>query len=134
MGSVYAAYDRLTKQQVALKKIAFGDGDRVTSSADSFLDPRIALAQEFQVLARLRHPNIISVLDYGFDSENQPYFTMDLVHNARTILDAAADQPLESRVLLLVQLLQALAYLHRQGFIHRSIPSSTRSSSRVMTA
>ncbi len=121
MGSIYAAYDRLTKQEVALKRITFGNGQRITSSADAYLDPRIALAQEFQVLAKLRHPNIITVLDYGFDHEKEPYFTMDLVHNPQTILEAAENQPLETKIQLLVQLLQALAYLHRRGFIHRDL-------------
>ncbi len=121
MGSVYAAYDRLTKQEVALKKISLGDGERVTSSADSYLDPRIALAQEFQVLAKLRHPNIITVLDYGFDNQNQPYFTMDLVQNPQTILEAAQNQPFQAQIKLLVQLLQALSYLHRRGFVHRDL-------------
>ena len=38
----------------------------------------MALAREFKVLASLRHPNIISVLDYGFDDESQPYITMEV--------------------------------------------------------
>ncbi|MEZ4591178.1 MAG: hypothetical protein R3D55_08545 [Chloroflexota bacterium] len=39
---------------------------------------RLALAREFQILAGLRHPHNISVLDYGFDEAKRPYFTMTL--------------------------------------------------------
>ena len=40
---------------------------------------RMALAQEFRTLAALRHPHIISVLDYGFVEQSQPFFTMELL-------------------------------------------------------
>lgn len=84
---------------------------------------RFALAQEFRTLASLRHPNIISVLDYGFDAERQPYFTMELLLGARPLLAAAAELSLPDKVSLLGQLLLALNYLHRRGVLHRSFHS-----------
>src|SRR5258706_15531538 len=84
------------------------------------MDTRLALAEEFQLLASLRHPNIISVLDYGFDDGN-PYFTMELLDHAQTILECGRGQPLAAQVGLLVQVLQALAYLHRRGVIHHDL-------------
>src|SRR5258708_39403229 len=95
MGSVYRVMDRLSRQTVALKRVtAAADKLHFASRADDSMDFRVALAQEFQILASLRHPNIIGVLDYGFDADNQPYFTMDLLEGAQTILDAARDHPL----------------------------------------
>ena len=84
-------------------------------------DPRFSLAQEFQSLASLHHPHIIGVLDYGFDMDRRPYFTMDLLDKGQTILEAGQDQPLLSQVGLLIQTLQALAYIHRRGIVHRDL-------------
>jgi serine/threonine protein kinase len=82
---------------------------------------RLHLTQEFRTLASLRHPHIVSVLDYGFDREQQPYFTMELLESAVPIDEAARSQPLSVRIDLLLQVLQALSYLHRRGVIHRDL-------------
>jgi eukaryotic-like serine/threonine-protein kinase len=58
------------------KKLSFHPGE-LTGTPGSDTDFRIAFSDEFLTLASLRHPNIISVLDYGFE-DKQPYFTMEL--------------------------------------------------------
>ena len=85
---------------------------------------RMALAQEFHTLASLRHPHIISVLDYGFDSELRPYFTMEFISGARSLLEATRGLALPQKVELLCQLLSAISYLHRRGVLHRDLKPS----------
>jgi serine/threonine protein kinase/tetratricopeptide (TPR) repeat protein len=79
------------------------------------------LAQEFQILASMRHPHVISVLDYGFDKQQQPFFTMDLLENAQTVLEAGQACPVIDKIHYIVQILQALHYLHRRNIIHQDI-------------
>lgn len=113
MGAVYRATDRLKNQTIALKKVTIHN-----PQTDVF---KFALANEFQTLASLRHPNIISVLDYGFDLNQEPYFTMNYLSHSRTILEASIGLAEESKIKLIQQLLQGLAYLHRHGILHRDL-------------
>ena len=90
----------------------------------SALWARVALAHEFRTLAALRHPHIISVLDYGFLTHQDPYFTMELLDRAQTLKIAGKELSLETNAYLLSQLLTALSYLHRHGVLHRDLKPS----------
>jgi serine/threonine protein kinase/tetratricopeptide (TPR) repeat protein len=118
MGAVYHAMDRLTGRDVALKRVggneeSFGFGDSTDGQ-----DFRLALAREFKLAASLRHPNIIQVLDYGFDEQRQPFFTMELLSRPQTLYEACQNKTLEERLGYFVQVLHALTYLHRRGIVH----------------
>jgi serine/threonine protein kinase/tetratricopeptide (TPR) repeat protein len=145
MGVVYRATDRLLQRQVAVKRVlaktvVAGRQSEVwshrqttalavaptppkqpplNSSHGDYTDANdLALANEFRFLASLRHPNIVSVLDFGFDEETHPYYGMDWLPNARTIFDVSRERNAGQRIGLIVQVLHALVYLHRQGIFH----------------
>ncbi len=122
MGVVYRAQDRITNDMVAFKRVLLPHTiDPNRSTSPETLDYRLALADEFRTLATLRHPNIISVLDYGFDEERKPFYTMELLPEAENIVAYAKHQTDAEKIKLWVQMLFALAYLHRQGIVHRDI-------------
>jgi len=124
MGVVYRATDRLTGKTVALKKVtALAKQLKLASFETSQEEDglRLALANEFQTLASLHHPHIIGVLDYGFDYQRQPYFTMEYLENGLSIVRAGEGKPIEYQVNLIIQVLQALAYLHRLDILHRDL-------------
>lgn len=119
MGEVFRVEDRLANEFVALKKVRIHDGK--DNTMDLTADYRLSLAEEFKVLSSLRHPYIISVLDYGFDRDRQPFFTMELLETPQNIVKYSQTLDEDGKAALLVQLLQAIAYLHRRGIIHRDV-------------
>ncbi|MBN8593403.1 MAG: protein kinase [Anaerolineae bacterium] len=124
MGAVYRAYDRLNGTEVALKQVNIPLEflefmSRASLGATTGL--WMALAEEFKTLASLRHPHIISVLDYGFDTHRQPYYTMELLSQPTNLLDYGSNLTVSEKINLIIQVLQALAYLHRRGVIHRDL-------------
>lgn len=112
MSRVYHALDRLTGEAVAYKQLLFEEDIPRTA------EDHLVLVREFQILASLRHPHIVSVLDFGFTAAHEPFYTMTCLPAPQTIVAAAQGQPLTVQVALLTQMLQALAYLHRRQIVH----------------
>jgi tetratricopeptide (TPR) repeat protein len=126
MGVVYRALDRLTGQVVAVKRVRMGKVDPMPSTSapeeTNIENMRLALIREFQTLAALRHPHIISVLDFGFDQNEQPYFVMEYLPEAVNLLEAGQGRaPVEKISTLIIPVLQALSYLHQRGIVHRDL-------------
>lgn len=125
MGEVYRAFDPLIRQHIALKRfttnpIQLQFNANTLSVTTLSYTPRIAITHEFRNLSGLRHPNIITVLDYGFDWGG-PFFTMEWVESARTFTQAGMVMDELGRVRLMSEALRGLAYLHRHGVIHRDL-------------
>ncbi|MEM9776820.1 MAG: serine/threonine-protein kinase, partial [Chloroflexota bacterium] len=134
MGAVYEAYDRLMQRTVALKTVLrqpiFNNSLSKTIQIDatthdvtiadqpSIGESLLPLANEFQILATLRHPHIISVHDYGFDTQQNPYFTMDFLKTGVPMDTYCALASDDSKIRVLTEILQALIYLHRRQVLH----------------
>jgi predicted Ser/Thr protein kinase len=113
MGTVYKARQRNLDRFIALKVIP----------PDAAADPAFAerFAREARAMARLNHPNIVTV--YDFSHENDFYWLMmeyvDGV-NLRHALRAGHLQPREA-LAIVPQVCDALQYAHDQGVVHRDI-------------
>jgi serine/threonine protein kinase/tetratricopeptide (TPR) repeat protein len=87
------------------------------------LDPEReeVLNREFDTLRNLRHPNLVEVFDYGFDSESNRHFFTSEYLDGKTLIEAAGSLPVEDFLRLVVQCLQTLAFIHSKGYLHYDI-------------
>ena len=115
MGSVYRASDTFLERDVAIKFLKL----EKTSEAEF----RDRFLREAKIIARLSHPNIMTLHDMG--QEDDWYFLVleyiagqDL-HNLR--LAHGGKLTLTKILPIVTEVLQALAYAHAQGIIHRDI-------------
>lgn len=117
MAIVYQARDTTLDRIVAIKLIR---SDIFGSAA--FGQIRERFDREARALAKLNHPNIVKVLDYG-EHQDAPYLVMEYLKGA-TLKEVKKPIRVETAVRLLRPIAEALDYIHQQGILHRDVKPS----------
>ncbi len=115
MGQVYRARRVRLGDDVAIK-VMQATPDAPPELRDRFL-------RESRACAQLRHPNIVGLLDFGFDSANQPYMVMELLSGPclKEEIDLEAPMAPARVVAILEEVASALQMAHDRGITHRDL-------------
>jgi serine/threonine protein kinase len=113
MGAVYKARQPRLDRLVALKIL----------SPEKQGDPKFSerFEREARTLARLKHPNIVTIYDFG-EVQGNFYLLMEFVDGLtlRQLLQTRKLSPNEA-LAIVPQICEALQYAHQQGVVHRDI-------------
>ena len=121
MGEVYEVEHGMLQTKHALKII----NPEIVNRPDA----KERFKREAQVMARLRHPNIVQVDDFG-ETDGRIWLRMELVSaegaaasGILSLADLIKSEPLQESVIvnLLNQILDGLSYAHQQGIVHRDL-------------
>nr|WP_221377998.1 serine/threonine-protein kinase [Actinoplanes polyasparticus] len=119
MSVVWRGFDEVLGRQVAVKVLP------PSTSADPAFRRR--LRAEAQAAARLSHPNITNVYDYGeattVDGEPVPYVVMELIdgESLAAVLARVRKLPWQHAVRITAEVAAALAAAHSRGIVHRDV-------------
>jgi eukaryotic-like serine/threonine-protein kinase len=115
MSAVYKAHHIVLDIPVALK-LLLPSALQNNSATERFF-------QEARAAAKIRHPSIIDVMDVGIDKKHH-FIIMEYCDgcNLRTIIDKHKKGiPILQAVTITGQILEGIAYAHKNGIIHRDI-------------
>ena len=115
MGAVYRARRMWLGDEVAIKVMQ--------PTPDASPDLRERFFRESRACAQLRHPNIVNLLDFGFDGANQPYMVMELLSgpNLKEEIDLEAPMSPTRVSAILGPVASALQLAHDRGITHRDL-------------
>ncbi len=115
MGAVYRARDMRLDRLVALKVVR----------AELLGDPeaRRRFRREAQIVARLQHPSIVAVYDYGTFPDGGAYLVMELVRgeDLRRVLQRQGRLEIGEAMAILSSVCDAIGAAHREGILHRDL-------------
>lgn len=113
MGTVHAARRLSLGDLVAIKSIR---PDRINA------DNRARFIREARAVARVRHPNVISVFDYGEAASGRPYMVMEFIEGPTLAQVLAAGRvPLARGLEVFADVCMAVEAGHRRGVVHRDL-------------
>src|SRR6266699_2179438 len=117
MGIVYEALDPKLHRKVAIKTILISQLDEETSK-----DFSMRFVREAHAVARLNHPNIVQVYDFGEEGDIA-YLVMEFIRGNELKSALATSQVFDRKqsVRIMCELLDALDCAHEAGVIHRDI-------------
>lgn len=114
MGTVYRARDPVLDRVLALK----------TMSPAILAEPgmRERFLREARSAARLQHPNIVTIYEFG-EVEGAPFIAMEYLEGDDLVdaIEKGRLADLGARLGVLIQLAEGLAYAHRHGVVHRDV-------------
>jgi serine/threonine-protein kinase len=115
MGAVFRARRTLLGDDVAIKIVRADIGEDM-AARERFL-------RESRACAQLRHPNIVSILDYNVDAEGRPFLVMELLNGGslRQELARRGPFPLHEVQQIVAPLCGALQLAHDRGVLHRDL-------------
>jgi serine/threonine protein kinase len=119
MGIVYEGYDPFADRQVAVK-VALSENLKDGDAGERY---RKMFFNEAHTAGKLRHPNILEILDAGADGDDC-YIVMELVKGGNTLKGYCTPErllPVAQVVEIVFKCAKALDYAHRKGVIHRDI-------------
>ncbi|WP_166647217.1 protein kinase domain-containing protein [Prosthecobacter fusiformis] len=114
MGAVYSATQNSLERRVAIKILPPEMGQDV-----AFVE---RFHQEARLLARLQHPHIVAVYDFGRNASGHLFIVMEYVEGTSLLEIMKAERlPLSKILEVTAQVCEALQFAHDQGVIHRDI-------------
>src|SRR5438270_1537616 len=116
MSTVHLAFDQRLERYVALKLLAEHLADDATFVS--------RFRREALAAARLVHPNIVQVFDFGFDEgHHQHFLVMEHVsgHSCAELLRDRGHLDVDQGVEIVTQACRGLDYAHRNGVVHRDV-------------
>jgi predicted Ser/Thr protein kinase len=117
MGTVYKGHDPLLDRTVALKVLA--------SELLAEEGMRERFLREARSAARLQHPHVVTVYEFG-EVEGVPFIAMEFLNgdDLASAVKRGRLPDLDSRLAVMEQLCEGLAYAHARGVVHRDVKPS----------
>ena len=115
MSRIYRAFHTFLEQDCALKVLF---GELVADDAFASRFRREALAA-----SRLRHPNVVQVIDFGRSTDGLPFIVMEFVRGPTLTryMRNTPERSVEWIAEMTRQMASGLAAAHRMGFVHRDL-------------